>query len=423
MDSDGPLPLLILGLALLGFFIVCALWAAFGLAGKYAGPPWPEAQAPTRATQRLVSRYERTALLIATLRIAFLLVASVSGASWILAQGLRVWLSAVVLVLGLLVVFAILQGIAMSLGHRYAKRTLLAAAPIIVWSEHLFAPLLWVAERVGVAALKWRVEESNDTNNGALPAEQDEPDELPVEEVREAKPDERRMIQAILELEEVAAREVMVPRVDIVAVSVDTPLSGVAGRMAEAGHSRLPVFQDSIDTIIGVVHSRDVLQEITTRRDTVSLRDIVRPPLFVPDSKAIDQLLKELREQRVSIAVVVDEYGGVEGILTIEDLLEEIVGEIEDEFQKDGPSIVRISEREAIVDGHVNVEQLNDLFKMSLEGEGFDTVGGLVSSCLGRIPNPGDAVTVDGLSLRVLSTHGRRVRKVRAMRNTEVTTA
>jgi CBS domain containing-hemolysin-like protein len=230
--------------------------------------------------------------------------------------------------------------------------------------------------------------------------------------VLDANPEERRMIRAILELEDVTAREVMVPRVDIVAVEADTPLHHVASSMAQGGHSRIPVFKETIDNIVGVVHARDVLQSMVSGNGPGSLTELSRTPLFIPESKPLDELLRELRETRVSIAIVVDEYGGTEGVLTIEDLLEEIVGEIEDEFQTEEPPIIKLTESEAIVDGRVNLEELNDLFQTSLEGDGFDTLAGLLSSHLGRIPVPGDTLDLEGLAMRVLSASGRRVRKV-----------
>ena len=145
-------------------------------------------------------------------------------------------------------------------------------------------------------------------------------------------PRERLMIRSILRLDESIAREVMVPRVDIVATEADSTLTDVASRMLESGHSRLPVYRDSIDNVIGVVHSRDLLPFLTNAEEHPSLEQIIRPAFFIPEAKRLDELLKELQEKRVHMSLVVDEYGGIEGLVTLEDLLEEIVGEIEDEF-------------------------------------------------------------------------------------------
>ena len=422
LDSDSPVPLFILGFSLLGFLLISSIWGAFGLAGKYAGPPWNEDQAPTRATQRLISRYERTSLLISTLRIVFLLSASISLASWLIPQEWARWVHVVGVAIGMAVLLGVTAGIAVSLGYRYSRSVLVTTATGLVWMGQLLGPILWTAERLGIAALRLNAQDNDGTNGHKLLTETEE-DQLPVEEVREANPEERRMIRGILELEDVAAREVMVPRVDIVSVSIDSSLSEVALRMGEDGHSRLPVYRDGIDNIIGVVHARDVLSSITSDTDSpLGLENIIRPALFIPDSKPIDQLLKDLRIQRVSIAIVVDEYGGVEGVLTIEDILEEIVGEIEDEFQKEAPAILRLSDTEVLVDGRVNLEDINDLFRLSLQGEGFDTIGGLLSASLGKIPSVGDVVVLGNLSFQVVSIHGRRVRQVRIVQNTEATT-
>ena len=240
---------------------------------------------------------------------------------------------------------------------------------------------------------------------------------VPVEsEVREADPDERRMIYAILHLEDASAREIMVPRVDVVAVEVSASLAEVATVMANVGHSRLPIYKENIDNIVGIVHARDVLQRIGGEQNDIELLKLARPAMFVPDSKPIDELLKEFQERRVTIAVVVDEYGGTEGVITMEDVLEEIVGEIEDEFTKQEPTVTRIGEREAIVDGRVSLDDLNEIFQTDLEGDGYDTLGGLLYHQLGKIPIIGESVVLQGLSIEVLSTSGRRVRKVRVIR-------
>lgn len=421
LDSDSPVPLFILGISLFGFLLVSSIWGAFGLAGKYAGPPWREDQAPTRATQRLISRYERTFLLISTLRIVFLLAASISLTSWLIPQEWVRWIHVVAVAIAMAVVLGVTAGVAVSFGHRYSRRVLVTTATGLVWMGQLLGPILWTAERLGIAALRWNTQDNERVEGHNLFTDTEE-DQLPVEEVREANPEERRMIRGILELEDVAAREVMVPRVDIVSVSVDSSLSEVALRMGGDGHSRLPVYRDGIDNIIGIVHARDVLSGITSNTDSPpTLESIIRPALFIPDSKPIDQLLKDLRIQGVSIAIVVDEYGGVEGVLTIEDILEEIVGEIEDEFQKEAPAILRLSDTEVLVDGRVNLEDINDLFRLSLQGEGFDTVGGLLSASLGKIPSLGDAVVLGDLSFHVVSIHGRRVRQVRIVRDAETT--
>ncbi|MBI4202423.1 MAG: HlyC/CorC family transporter [Chloroflexi bacterium] len=374
------------------------------------------ADAPTPTLRRLILRYERTGLLIATVRFALLLALSVSLTSWVVSQTWARWYYLVLLALLVLFIVAALHVAAHALGRSHARAMLQAGAPLLNVLGWVFIPILWLSERLGLYAVAWRSdgepEKKSSAGNGA---EEDEEEDIPMEEeVRGADPEERRMIEAILELEDIPARQVMVPRVDIVAVGADTSLAEVAAIMADEGHSRLPVYGESIDAILGIVYARDVLHSIVEEGSNAAIRDIIRPALFIPEGKPLDELLKEMQAQRVSIAIVVDEYGGTEGLLTIEDLLEEIVGDIDDEFQKGEPVVVHIQDGEAVVDGRIQLEDLNDALDVDLEGdEGFDTLGGLISHRLGRIPASGDAVTDKSLTLHVLSTIGRRVGKVR----------
>jgi len=222
------------------------------------------------------------------------------------------------------------------------------------------------------------------------------------------------MIQAILRLEGKAVREIMVPRVDMDAVNADSTLDQATERVVESGHSRLPVYKESMDNIVGMLYARDLLKLATDGGvKEWSVQDIARPCYFVPDSKHIDELLGEFQIRRMRIAVVVDEYGGVDGIVTLNDVLEEIVGDIQDEFDSGEPTIEQISEGEAMVDARIPVDNFNVTFNSTITAEGFDTLGGFLLSQLGKIPVPGDLVGVDELNLEVVSTVGRRIKKVR----------
>jgi CBS domain containing-hemolysin-like protein len=225
------------------------------------------------------------------------------------------------------------------------------------------------------------------------------------------------MIRAILRLEETTAREIMVPRLDIVAAPVDTSLKRLNEMMLEGGHSRIPLFEETIDTIVGIIHARDLLRFLGQPQEVYNLLEIARPPLFIPDSKPLDELLVEFQEKRSHLAIAVDEYGGTAGVVSIEDLLEEIVGEIADEFDVGEPEIEMVNDQQAVMDARVSLEQVNYLFSTRIEGDGFDTLGGLVYSELGRIPNPGDEVHSNGLRVQVISTLGRRIKKARVLRN------
>ena len=225
---------------------------------------------------------------------------------------------------------------------------------------------------------------------------------------------ERLMIRSILRLDESTAREVMVPRVDIVAIEADTPLTEVASRMLDSGHSRLPVYSETIDNVIGVIHSRDLLPFLTETGQYPTVERVIRPAFFIPETKRLDELLTELQEKRVQMAMVVDEYGGIEGLVTLEDLLEEIVGEIEDEFSRSRePSVVPMPNGDIIADARVTLDDLSDLLSTPIGNEDVDTLGGLVYSALGKMPQVGDEVVYNGLSIEVLSVLGRRIRKIK----------
>ena len=236
------------------------------------------------------------------------------------------------------------------------------------------------------------------------------------------EPEEREMIQRVIEIGDTAVHEAMVPRPDIVAVEVESNLTDAAQVAVDRGVSRVPVYEGSVDNIIGVLYAKDALAQLLSGAET-TLRDLMRPPLLVPESKLIDELLSEFRTLRIHIAIVLDEYGGTAGLVTIEDLLEEIVGEIEDEFdRKTGAEVMRLSETEAILDGRASTDVLNELFGHRVETDDFDTVGGLVFDQLGKIPEVGDELQVDRIHLTVLRMEGRRIARVRVRYDAAVET-
>ncbi len=227
---------------------------------------------------------------------------------------------------------------------------------------------------------------------------------------------ERRMIRGIIALEDKTAREIMVPRIDIAAADIEDSIADVAAIVNERGFSRVPVFRENIDDIVGIVYAKDLLRAVTNGGAGRDLASLLRPPVFIPESKRLDQLLTEMRGTRQHMAIVVDEYGGTAGLVTIEDLLEEIVGEIEDEYDVATPPMEVLSEDEVILDAGSPTSILRDLFGLDVESEDFDTVGGYLIHELGRLPSVGDEVTVGTLSMRVLSMSGRRVRRMRIER-------
>jgi putative hemolysin len=233
--------------------------------------------------------------------------------------------------------------------------------------------------------------------------------------------EEEQMINAVIELGERRVHEVMVPRVSIAALSVKATLQEAIDVIIADGHSRIPVYEESIDEIVGILYAKDLLPYLKPDAgERPGLRKLLRPPVLVPESMTIDDLLHELQRRKVHIAIVLDEYGGTAGLVTIEDLLEEIVGEIQDEYDVEEPLVVRLSDTQARVDGRADVDALAETFDMDLEledEEEYDTVGGLVYHRIGGVPSPGDRVELPGLTLTVESTDGRRVGKVLVTRH------
>jgi putative hemolysin len=232
----------------------------------------------------------------------------------------------------------------------------------------------------------------------------------------ELEEQERELIRRVIEIGETTVREAMIPRPDIISVDRESSLSDAAQLIVDRGFSRLPVFEDSIDNIIGVLYAKDVLAEFHAGRDT-EVKDLMRPPLLVPESKLLDDLLAQFKALRVHIAIVLDEYGGTAGLVTIEDVLEEIVGEIEDEYDRfSAAPIVRLGTNEAIVDGRASLDSLVELFGQVLEDGESETVGGYVFDRLGKIPEVGDFVDEGDLRLEVTRMAGRRISRIRAVR-------
>jgi putative hemolysin len=234
--------------------------------------------------------------------------------------------------------------------------------------------------------------------------------------------EEEQMISAVIELGERRLHEIMVPRTDMTALPVTASMDEVIDTFVREGHSRIPVYKDTIDEIVGILLAKDLLPFLKGVDQKPNLRKLLRPPLFVPESMSIDDLLHKLQGRRIHLAIVLDEYGGTAGMVTIEDLLEEIVGEIQDEFDEEEPLTVHLSEDRARLDGRVSVDDLGELFDLQLSGledsEEYDTVGGLIYHRIGGVPRPGDEVRLEeqGLTLTVESTDGRRVGKVLAVR-------
>jgi putative hemolysin len=228
--------------------------------------------------------------------------------------------------------------------------------------------------------------------------------------------EEEQMISAVMGLGDSKLHEVMVPRIDIVAIDESATFDEAVAVVLKEGHSRTPLYKGSIDHVVGVLYAKDLLRIIAAGGARPLLRDIMRPAIFVPESQAVDDLLNELQRRKVHLAIVLDEYGGTAGLVTIEDLLEEIVGEIQDEFDEEEPMLSRLGAGEVIIDGRADIEELTSLIDPGLileDDEEYDTVGGFVYHRIGRVPVVGDTVSVAPFSITVVKAAGRRVGKVR----------
>jgi putative hemolysin len=335
------------------------------------------------------------------------------------ADGLSLVVITVVLAL-FTIVFAELVPKTLALAH--PERFALTLAPPVDVLGRILAPLVALLPRITRAV------------TGLLGVEINTEAQITAEELRLIverggeqgilEAEEEQMINAVIELGGRRIHEVMVPRIAIVALPASSTFDDTVDRIIEEGHSRVPVYESSVDEVIGILYAKDLLPFLkSTAAGEPDLRGLLRAPVFVPESMSIDDLLHEFQRRKVHIAIVLDEYGGTAGLVTIEDLLEEIVGEIQDEYDEEEPLVEQLDDNRARVDGRASVEDLLDIWdiKVPLEDEDeYDTVGGLVYHRIGGVPKPGDEIRVDGLRLTVETTDGRRVGKVLAVRERAV---
>lgn len=227
------------------------------------------------------------------------------------------------------------------------------------------------------------------------------------------------MFEGVVEIGQAKAREVMVPRVDIVSIPDTVTLDAALDCIISEGHSRIPVYHETLDSIVGILYAKDLLTRFRDRDFAASVADLVRQPTFVPESKPVDELLRELQASKVHIAIVVDEYGGTAGVVTIEDILEEIVGEIQDEYDPEETDVesVDAAAGRGTFKATAHIDEVNDLLSLHLPtDDDVETVGGLVFSSLGRMPSPGDAAVFEDARIEVLAVEGSRILRVRVTR-------
>ena len=404
MDPDSSLAAVVLGLSMV----------FYGLLSLTEGYLWPRLRGGPAGEDSLLHPAlwdETTRSLIK----AGLIAATVASGAYLLLSLDFTWWAVALGALGLLVFLPVFQGVLAGLGARLGTKARIPA--MMLWPLALPASLLSRVQISVASALSRGGAVTTDTSALSNPYNLVALGELPETDLNEElDPHEEEMIRSILKLDETTAREIMIPRMDILAAEATSPLSVVAELMWNSGHSRIPIYEETIDNIVGVVHSRDLLRHLATGNADIHLASIARPPLFIPVFKRLDDLLRDFQEQHIQVALVVDEYGGTTGLVTIEDLLEEIVGEIEDEFDTTETLREMVSDDEALMDARISLDEVNEAFDANLQGDGFDTLGGLLYHQLGRVPIPGDEAQVNGLNIRVITTLGRRIKRVRVAR-------
>jgi putative hemolysin len=224
--------------------------------------------------------------------------------------------------------------------------------------------------------------------------------------------EERERIYNVFEFSDTVAKEVMTPRTDMACLDINATLEEARDIVVKTGFSRVPVYNENVDHIVGILYAKDLLQCSDT--DERELKDMVREPYYIPETKKVDELLKEMQKSKTHLAIAVDEYGGTAGIVTIEDLLEEIVGEIFDEYDKTNVPVRMIDERTVIIDGMVPIDEVNELLGIRLPENGVETIGGFMLDQFGRIPEEGEKISFDGVDFIVFKTDGVRIMKVKA---------
>jgi putative hemolysin len=313
-----------------------------------------------------------------------------------------------------------------TLALNFPERLALLVARPIGMIQGLLSPIVWFVSSIS-AVLVRLMGGKEKPQGGYLSTEELK---LLVEtgsEQGQIEEEEKEMIHGVIELGDKRVHEVMVPRIGIRAVNVDDPLDEVLDMIVRAGHSRLPVFEESLDNIVGILYAKDLLPYLKGNgraNGGIDIRTLVRSPVYVPESKPVDDLLHEMQAAKRHIAIVVDEYGGTAGLVTMEDVVEEIVGEIQDEYDREDPMVEDVSTDQEVgyrIDGRVSMDDLRDLFDLSdddeVDEDAYDTIGGFVVHRVGRIPLPGAEIPFrDGVVLQVEAAEPRRVARVLARR-------
>lgn len=368
-----------------------------------------------RGTEKLESLFrkaDQSASAFSILKALTLSGSLVAANMWILKENPWNWGTVLVATVCSLLILGIVETLTRTLARPKGPTIAVFLYGFAAFIAAVLSPVTRSQERIAEIGSSSSEEDQGASNGATSIAMQLDDRGEPLEE------HEVRMIRGVFQLDKTIAREIMIPRVDMESAEVTTSLDDVADLMLKAGHSKIPVYREELDNIEGIAHSMDVLRFMSDANGTraADLSRYLRPVLYVPESKTLEDLLTEFQEKRMQMAIVIDEYGGVSGLVTVEDLVEEIVGELHDEFDTGEPEMKKINESEFLMDAGVSIDDLTETLRISFEGEGFDTIGGFVLHQLGRIPSAGDTVEYNGLRIEVISRVGRRLKSIRVRR-------
>ncbi|GLW08606.1 hypothetical protein Misp01_37360 [Microtetraspora sp. NBRC 13810] len=360
--------------------------------------------------QAIVADPPRYLNLVLLLRVSCELVSTVIATllfiDWLGDKG---WAYTAAAATMILVCYVIVGVSPRTLGRQHAEPIALASAPVVYGLTRIFGPLPRLLILLGNALTPGK-----GFKEGPFTSEAELRDLVDLaEERRVIEPDEREMIHSVFELGDTLVREVMVPRTDMVFIERGKTLGQVLSLALRSGFSRVPVVGENEDDVIGIAYLKDIVRRIhetgEDRREE-RVESIMRPATYVPESKPIDQLMREMQARQIHLAIVIDEYGGTAGLVTIEDVLEEIVGEIADEYDQEAPRVEWLSDGSVRVTARLTVSELGDLFGIEIDVDDVETVGGLLAHALGRVPIAGSQAVVEGLNLTAESLAGRRNR-------------
>jgi len=426
--DDTPLP----SLALLGFFILlyaCVQLAYASLTNlrltaykERAEEGNRQAQRTLRLVENLSQLYITTHLLVTAIQIAIVATAILLIAQPIVTQPQSPFTNPLIGYLIILIpvglITVIVGDLIPSIIGRAAADTLAAfATPVMILLMFILRPLLIILN--AIQALVSRV-----TGGESMEKHVTEEEIMSLVDVGHSggtiEPDEKEMIYSVLQFNETTVREIMIPRPDITAIEIDQPLADALSLVVESGHSRIPVYDNEIDDIQGILFAKDLLTLVHEGKlEKATIRQLMRKAHFIPESKRADDLFREMQQARIHIAIIVDEYGSTAGLVTIEDLIEEIVGDIRDEYdQQEEIEFLQLDENTFMIDGTIQLTELNEQLETDLSTEDSDTLGGFIYSRLGQIPQVGQVMEVDNLTFRIERVENRRIRKVHVTRKT-----